>query len=476
VAVLRRVMSSSDTSDLSSDAEVLQIMGHSVRESHIRHLLAVYRQEMVERKDWLDLEDDYADYLQTRDYQQDHAVFEPHESPIMRYCYYAMIQREFQIEEVHYYKDSHHQRGYSKLPPQYDTLTLRDNEALTETKAKIPRRATFFCRRLATDQPWILHINTWEDDCSEVSLTTVEEHEEIRNFRERTDRYFAEEGPLKGNCFTPNWSWFNLEEADWSSVVLPSDIKDSLDLNLLTFAKNLDLYSDHNLPTSRGVLLAGEPGTGKTLTMQVLLNEFKDMTRIYAPAETLSENGMIAATYELARKLSPTLVIIEDIDTLGQSEDYHDRSIYVSQLLSSLNSAEENRGVITVASTNYPQALDIALRDRPGRFDARVDFSLPDAEDRQRILEKYASPFKSEGIKWADWAGRTEGYTGAWLREMIVVGFSLAVQEQRADAKSDKAIAVKLKHIKEAYKIVNETRERVNTTRSQAESLGDIYG
>ena len=99
--------------------------------------------------------------------------------------------------------------------------------------------------------------------------------------------------------------------------------------------------------------------------MEVLLNEFKNHTRIYAPAETLTYPQAINETYELARKLSPTLVIIEDIDTLGRAEDHHDRSVYVSQLLSSLNSAESNESVITIASTNYPQALDIALRDRP---------------------------------------------------------------------------------------------------------------
>ena len=111
--------------------------------------------------------------------------------------------------------------------------------------------------------------------------------------------------------------------------------------------------------------------------MEVLLNEFKNHTRIYAPAETLTYPQAINETYELARKLSPTLVIIEDIDTLGRAEDHHDRSVYVSQLLSSLNSAESNESVITIASTNYPQALDIALRDRPFRFDARINFPLP---------------------------------------------------------------------------------------------------
>ena len=103
------------------------------------------------------------------------------------------------------------------------------------------------------------------------------------------------------------------------------------------------MYAEHGLSTSRGILLSGLLGTGKTLTMEVLLNEFKDHTRIYAPAETLTYPQAINETYELARKLSPTLVIIEDIDTLGRAEDHHDRSVYVSQLLSSLNSAESTK-------------------------------------------------------------------------------------------------------------------------------------
>ena len=252
---------------------------------------------------------------------------------------------------------------------------------------------------------------------------------------------------------------------------MPSEIKDSLDLNIVNFIKNLDLYEEHNLPTSRGVLLVGPPGTGKTLTMEVILNEFPDITRIYAPAETLSQPGAINECYELARRLSPTIVIIEDIDTLGQAESHQDRNIYVSQLLSSLNSVESNNGVITLGSTNYPQALDIALRDRPGRFDSRIEFPMPNLEGREKILLKYAEPFNTQEIDWKKWAKKTDGFSGAWLRELVTTAFSLAVQER----KPNNAIVLNDANMTKSYSIVFESRQKANTLHSQEESLEASY-
>jgi ATP-dependent metalloprotease len=143
----------------------------------------------------------------------------------------------------------------------------------------------------------------------------------------------------------------------------------------------------------------------------------------------------------------------------------------VSQLLSSLNSVESNNGVITLGSTNYPQALDIALRDRPGRFDSRIEFPMPNIAGREKILLKYAEPFKIKGIKWDKWAKKTDNFSGAWLRELVTTAFSLAVQ----DRKSNNEIVLTNVQMNKAYTLVTESRNKANTLYSQEEELETSY-
>jgi GTPase SAR1 family protein len=456
---------------IDSDEEILEIMGSSITAKNIENLLDVINAHNKDKAEEDSVDSVIENYFDEANYAHTTTHYEDFESAIMRLCAYQVIKRDYTIEECWYIKEGNFSRTAKKLPPLFGNCVVRDSFKLTETKVPIPRRVTFFCRRKKDDSKWVFHFNTWDDEMCEFELFTEGHHKEVKEVIESIDKYFETEGPLKGGCFTPQWKWVNIEESDWSKIILPSEIKESLDLNVVNFVKNLDLYEEHGLPTSRGVLLVGPPGTGKTLTMEVILNEFPDITRIYAPAETLSQPGAINECYQLARRLSPTIVIIEDIDTLGQAEGHQDRNIYVSQLLSSLNSVESNKGVITLGSSNYPQALDIALRDRPGRFDSRIEFPMPNTKGREKILLKYAEPFKIKGIKWDKWAKKTDNFSGAWLRELVTTAFSLAVQNRKANNE----IVLTDVQMNHAYTLVTESRNKANTLYSQEEELETSY-
>ena len=136
-----------------------------------------------------------------------------------------------------------------------------------------------------------------------------------------------------------------------------------------------------------------------------------------------------------------------------------------------MNSAESNESVITIASTNSPQALDIALRDRPGRFDARINFPLPDKKNRELILKKYSTSFQTKGLNLGSWAKKTEGFTGAWLRELITVAFSLAVRKQ----KSNKSPVLNNEYMEQAFSIVHQTRSMVNQYRENEAENENLF-
>jgi SpoVK/Ycf46/Vps4 family AAA+-type ATPase len=95
-----------------------------------------------------------------------------------------------------------------------------------------------------------------------------------------------------------------------------------------------------------------------------------------------------------------------------------------------LAGVEENDGVITLATTNYPQNLDWALADRPGRFDVRINFGYPDKDSRQKIFSKYLESVAQETIDYSKWAKKTDGYSGAYLRELANLSIMIASEKQ----------------------------------------------
>ena len=108
----------------------------------------------------------------------------------------------------------------------------------------------------------------------------------------------------------------------------------------------------------------------------------------------------------------------------------------MGEFLNCLNGVGINDGVITIATTNYPENLDNALADRPGRFDLRINFDLPTNELREHILEKYLSEVTDEKLELSSLIRKTEGLSGAYLREIIITAYMISL-EQGVDINQD---------------------------------------
>ncbi len=167
--------------------------------------------------------------------------------------------------------------------------------------------------------------------------------------------------------------------------------------------------------------MAGVPGTGKTLYCKILLN-MVDLTTIYVTRARMSRGLTLKHIYRLARKLSPSLVLIEDIDTVGGMDRRADGEGdgRLGTLLELLEGIEPNTKVITVVTTNYPQHLDEALRNRPGRIDVFITIEVPNREQRRQMLKGMTSNVKlAADIDWGELVKLTDGMTGAYLREVV---------------------------------------------------------
>jgi cell division protease FtsH len=180
----------------------------------------------------------------------------------------------------------------------------------------------------------------------------------------------------------------------------------------------------------RGVLMAGPPGTGKTLLARAVAGE------AHVPFLSVSGSSFVEMfvgvgaarvrdLFEQARTLAPAIIFIDEIDALGARRDHsgfggHDeREQTLNQLLAEMDGFDQSGGVVVLAATNRPDALDPALR-RPGRFDREVIVPLPDRAERRAILAAHSRDKRLDADADLDQvAAATPGFSGADLANLL---------------------------------------------------------
>ncbi len=237
--------------------------------------------------------------------------------------------------------------------------------------------------------------------------------------------------------FSERVRFLNVEGKPWHSIILDRATKRELKANTVEFLRRGKRWYGFGIPGKRGVLLAGEPGTGKTLVCKALMAEADGITCITTSAYKLSADEYITDLYEMAQDLSPCIVFIEDIDLIGLNrEEYHyQNGPALLSLLNVLDGVEEKHEVITVATTNNWEALDRAISQRPSRFDRVIKLSLPSQEERRELVSLLCQKIPVD-VPTQDYiASKAEGCTPAQLQE-IVYGLAIEYRDDSPQAPS----------------------------------------
>jgi cell division protease FtsH len=180
----------------------------------------------------------------------------------------------------------------------------------------------------------------------------------------------------------------------------------------------------------RGVLMVGQPGTGKTLLAKAIAGEAKvpffsisgsDFVEMFVGVGASRVRDM----FDQAKKQSPCIIFIDEIDAVGRHRGaglgggHDEREQTLNQLLVEMDGFEANDGVIVIAATNRPDVLDPALL-RPGRFDRQVVVGLPDIRGREQILKVHMRKVPlSEDVDASKIARGTPGFSGADLANLV---------------------------------------------------------
>ena len=212
-------------------------------------------------------------------------------------------------------------------------------------------------------------------------------------------------------------------------------------VELVDFLKDPTKYENAGAVIPRGCLISGPPGTGKTLMAKAIAGE-ANVPFISSSASEFVEIfvGMgalrIREMFIKARKNAPCIVFIDEIDAIGKSRSLNpatsndEREQTLNQLLTEMDGFENNSGVIIIAATNRDEILDKALV-RPGRFDRKINISLPTKSGRLEILNIHS---KNKKVKQTDLeilANKTIGFSGAELMNIMNESSIMAARSNR---------------------------------------------
>lgn len=209
-----------------------------------------------------------------------------------------------------------------------------------------------------------------------------------------------------------------LRTVERDQVILPRKTLDLLDRNVIGFVDQRPRLARFRQATKKGLLFYGPPGTGKTHTIHYLARALPGHTTLLVTGEQV---GLLSQYMTLARLLQPSIVVIEDVDLVARDRD--DMSpcgeVLLNKLLNEMDGLKEEADILFVLTTNRPEALEGALASRPGRIDQAIEFPLPDAEGREKLVGLYAQDLEVPADVVAEIVKRTNRVSAAFIKELM---------------------------------------------------------
>lgn len=211
-------------------------------------------------------------------------------------------------------------------------------------------------------------------------------------------------------------------------------------MEIIDFLKYPDKYKKMGASIPKGILFVGPPGTGKTLMARAIAGE-ANVSFLHISGSDFMEKYVgvgpqrVRDLFAEAKKKSPALIFIDEIDSIGRQRDSDansEKDNTLNTLLVQMDGFSKNNDIVVLAATNRPDLLDKALL-RPGRFDRQITIGLPDQAARKEILTLYAKNKKiASTVDLDSVAKKTFGFSGAQLYAVLNEAAILAIRANKS--------------------------------------------
>lgn len=214
----------------------------------------------------------------------------------------------------------------------------------------------------------------------------------------------------------------SIKNADFDNLILAGTLKSEIQSDIINFFNRSDLYQKYKLPHKRGLLFIGFPGNGKTHTVKSVVNlmekpclyvrNFNSSSYMGTPEENIQH------VFKRARESAPCILVLEDLDALINQQN---RSFFLNEI----DGFSSNQGILILATSNYPERIDPALLDRPGRFDRKFYFDLPALKERADYIRMWNGDDLDSSMRLSEEAitriaESTDGFSFTYLREVCL--------------------------------------------------------
>jgi len=229
----------------------------------------------------------------------------------------------------------------------------------------------------------------------------------------------------------------NFRKAEFKDIGGLEEVKREVKNAIMVPLLEPDMATKYGIKPTKGVMLFGPPGCGKTLMLRAVASDLNvDMIGIKC-SDVMSKwygesENLIASLFQEAKARAPCILFLDEIDSIAKRRDFYSTDDVtpriLSIMLSEMDGMEAAEGVIIVATTNMPDLVDPALM-RPGRFDKVMYIPPPDERSREEILKIHMkNRFVAKGIDVSRIAKRTDGFSGADLANLITEASSLGLE------------------------------------------------
>jgi cell division protease FtsH len=202
-------------------------------------------------------------------------------------------------------------------------------------------------------------------------------------------------------------------------VILPLPTLSLLDRNVLNFVQRRDKLLRLGMSTKKGLLFYGPPGVGKTHTVHYLATNLPDHTTLLITGEQV---GNLSEYMTLARLYAPSIVVVEDVDLIARHrEDMRGgvEEMMLNKLLNEMDGIQTDAAIIFILTTNRASALEEALASRPGRIDQAIEFPLPDATSRAKLVQLYSCGVRVDEGVVRYIVGKTDNVSASFIKELM---------------------------------------------------------